>query len=265
MNIKIEVKKYFAFGILGIKEIFLYPINLLSRIVVHLVRIGVYILIYKYIIDISPDGTLGGLTLIEASWSVGLVQIIGQSSRYLYKEIKNDVKTGSLSIKLNKPYNYIFSLISKSFVEGILRLTVFFVVTFMFLYVIIGIPSISINIFIWILLTLVLGVLLSILIETLVGLSSFWVENPDPVYWVVNRSAWLVNGMMVPVALLPSWIKVISTYYPLSVPFLAGRAFESDLNHIFGFCILLFWVIILFVISQLIFKKAEKKLNIHGG
>jgi ABC-2 type transport system permease protein len=258
-------KKYLGFGELGIKETLLYPINLFGRILIHLVRIAVYIFIYRYLIDVSADGTLGGLNLIEAAWSVAIVQIVGQSCRHLYKDIKNDIKTGAVSIKLNKPYDYIYSIIAKSYLEGVLKMLIFYIVTAAFLLPVVGLPEVTLWSFVWIAITSVLGLFLNILIEILIGLSSFWIENSDPVYWVVNRSAWLVNGMMVPVALLPLWVKKISTYYPLSSPFVAGRAFEAGINHILVLVVLIAWIVILLIISRLIFNKAQERLTIHGG
>ena len=92
MQTKKFLRKYFAFIQNGLKEMMIYPLNLISRLFVYITRVLVYIFIYKYLIEVSPDGTLGGLTLVEASWSVALVQIVGQSSRFIHKEIKNDIK-----------------------------------------------------------------------------------------------------------------------------------------------------------------------------
>jgi ABC-type uncharacterized transport system permease subunit len=71
--------------------------------------------------------------------------------------------------------------------------------------------------------------------------------------------------MMVPVALLPAWAKTLSTYYPFSIPFVAGRAFESDINYLLVIFVAIVWVIILYVITRIIFNKAQTKLTIHGG
>lgn len=265
MSLKSVTRKYFAFGLIGIKEVFLYPINLLGRISVHLVRVGVYILIYGYLIDISQDGTLGGLSLIEASWSVALVQMIGQSSRHLYKEISREIKTGAISVKLDKPYNYVLSLISKSFLEGMFKLVVISTITVIFLSLVIGTPNFTPELLSWMLLVSILGLLLNIFIEILIGLSSFWIENSDPIYWVVNRSAWLVNGMMVPVALLPAWVKTVSTYYPLSITFVVGRAFEENISYLGIGVVLLLWIVLMGLITKITFSKAKKELTIHGG
>jgi ABC-2 type transport system permease protein len=265
MNICSKIKKYLAFGFIGIKETTLYPVNLISRIVVHLVRVGVFILVYKYFIEQSPDGTLGGLTLIEASWSVALVQIIGQSSRRLYSEIRDEVKTGAISSKLDKPYDYILSFFSKAFIEGLFKLLIFLAFTGIFLYIFVGIPDVSIKIYLWITITLLLGLILHILTEIIIGLTSFWIGNSDPIYRVVNRSAWVINGMMVPVALLPAWAKTLSTYYPFSISFVAGRAFETNINHGLVLIVAIVWTIILYLISRIIFNKAQTKLTVHGG
>jgi ABC-2 type transport system permease protein len=265
MSIRKIFDKYMAFGVIGVKEVFLYPVNLLGRISVHLVRVGVYILIYKYLIEISQDGTLGGLSLIEASWSVALVQMIGQSSRHLYREISREIKTGAISVKLDKPYNYVLSLISKSFLEGILKLVVISIITAVFLTLLVGTPNMTPTLVLWLVIVSILGLLFNIFIEILIGLSSFWIENSDPIYWVVNRSAWLINGMMVPVALLPAWVKILSTYYPLSITFVVGRAFEQDLNHFLVAVVLLLWIGLIILITNLTFSKARRKLNIHGG
>lgn len=265
MNIWYKIKKYFAFGIIGIKETLLYPVNLVSRIFIHLVRVGVFILVYKYFIEQSPDGTLGGLTLIEAGWSVALVQLVGQSSRRLYSEIKDEIKTGAISSKLDKPYDYITSFFSKAFIEGLFKLFVFIIFTGFFLYLVLGIPEVSYEIYLWILLALLLGLMLHIFTEIIIGLTSFWIGKSDPVYRVVNRSAWVINGMMVPVALLPGWAKTLSTYYPFSIPFVAGRAFEVEINYVLVILVAVGWLILLFLISRLIFNKAKTKLTIHGG
>lgn len=260
-----KIRKYWAFGMLGIKESLLYPVNLISRVTVHLVRVGVFILIYRYFIDVSTDGTLGGLSLIEAGWSVAIVQIIGQCTRSIYGEIRDEIKTGSIGSKLDKPYDYIYSLFSKSFLEGLFKWFVFSIFTLLFLHIWIGIPSISIFLSLWVFLSMIIGIATNVFIDMLIGLLSFWIGRPDPIYRVLNRSAWIVNGMMVPVALLPVWVKKLSLYYPFSISFVAGRVFENNIKLGLILLVEVVWLILLIILSRVIFNKAQSKITIHGG
>lgn len=258
-------KKYIGFIKITISEILAYPANLISRNFIHAFRILSFSWIYKYLFSTTQTGIVNGVSWKDVVWSMAFVQLIYQCSRSIYRNVSKDVRSGAITTEINKPYSYLESQYVKSLAESFIKLPFFLITTLLVMYAFVGASNLSVIQILWLLLAWILGIFLNILVEYFIAMFSFWIENPDPIYWVLNRGSWFFTGTLVPVAILPYWMQVTAFIYPLSAPFAIGRIFEKDVNYFLYLIILIAWIVIFLIVNNLIFKRATKKLSIHGG
>jgi ABC-2 type transport system permease protein len=130
-----------------------------------------------------------------------------------------------------------------------------------------GLPALTFPQIITFLILTVQGVILNIILYQSFALTAFWIENPDPVYWIFTKMAWFVNGTFVPLALLPIAFRTAADLLPLSAPYFSGRIFEMSTDQQLLKYILIqsFWLIILGFTVHILYKKGIKRVSINGG
>ncbi|THV38532.1 ABC transporter permease [Glycomyces buryatensis] len=97
----------------------------------------------------------------------------------------------------------------------------------------------------------------------------FWTRRYHGIQWAKDGFLTFFSGMMVPLALMPGWLQAVSW----SLPFAHFTATPSSIYlgrvgtaGALGLIALeLAWVVAMWVIARLIWRRAVKKVTIHGG
>ncbi len=195
--------------------------------------------------------------------------IINTGARDVYRTITNEVKLGSVEVMLNKPFNYVLYKVAETFGNSIpkfLAVCFFGIPIFVWSF---GIPNIDFSMlwFFGVLGVFVLGQILCVLMYTCVGLTSFWLVESLPVYWVVDKLGMVFGGAWVPVALFPGIFRSISENSPMGAIYLPAQMFNVDfMDNMFRFLVLQSgWSVIFFVVVYVLFNKALSRVSINGG
>jgi ABC-2 type transport system permease protein len=111
------------------------------------------------------------------------------------------------------------------------------------------------------------GLVLSVIFYLLVGLTAIWLEDAEPVYWIVSKSIMLFGGAYLPIALFPPAAKLVAYYTPFGLTTAATRAFNIGFAEgwIKIFIMILIWIFILGILLFILQRAADKKLSINGG
>lgn len=267
MNLHKKLIKYIEVVKISQNELFASPFSLIGRLLIHALRISMLGVVYTYVFNSSGQSEINGFGAINAVWSLALVQMIYQCTKNTLAQIKNEILSGQIETKLNKPYSYIVF----TFLEAVGQVPVKFIgfsfVTISVLVTFFGVPNFSVIQLIGIMPLFVLGVILYTLVLQLIALSAFWIENPEPVYWIVSKSSWIINGTFVPLAILPIAFRRISNILPLSAPFFLGRIFEINTVSDLGKFLLIqvIWITVLVLFIRFVYRKGITKLSINGG
>jgi ABC-2 type transport system permease protein len=149
-------------------------------------------------------------------------------------------------------------------VKGIIYITLGMVVGFVFLG---SFPNLSIISVIFILLTFIFALVISILLITCIGLIAFFIEDSKPFYWLYSKFI-LVLGTIFPIEFFPVWARGILNYSPIyAVSYGPARLFVNFSYH--DLCSVLIsqiiYIFISYMICSLIYKKGVKNINVNGG
>jgi len=109
--------------------------------------------------------------------------------------------------------------------------------------------------------------MLSLIIYSIVGLLAFWVEDINPIFWVVDKAVMILGGSYLPVALFPKFMYNLALYSPFGASqFITHTVYDSwKTDWVLLIGLQLFWILVLGVALYLIFASARKKVSVNGG
>ncbi len=184
--------------------------------------------------------------------------------RWIAMEIGWGVKKGDIIHNLLKPIKFKQYYFNYSFGDVI------------FTFIFMGIPIIILSIFtssmvgcqdlFGFIFSVTMAYIIVFHIFYMIGLLSFWLTNIWGIFITFDFVYLFFSGAYLPLQLMPKWLKIISEILPFKyiIGFPISRWLDSSVD-IMGFSIQLIWVILLTIASNLIYKKAKKKVEIFGG
>lgn len=246
-----------------------YPGRLVVDVFSVIVRFGVLILLYAYVFKIN-GGTINNTTLVVATWSMFFYfsfMILGL--RNISRLMMQDVKSGNVEVLFSKPISYLFYRFWWQIGLGLYSFIIIAIVGVLALFLTIGFPaSFGTSIFLFTVFFAFLGgVILSLVLYSIVGLLAFWIEDINPVFWIVDKAVMILGGSYLPVALFPPLMYKIALYSPFGASqFLTHTVYDSwQTNWYELLAIQLLWCVALGLALYFIFRRAKKKVSVNGG
>ncbi|MFA5750810.1 MAG: ABC-2 family transporter protein [Candidatus Paceibacterota bacterium] len=252
-----------------VKDRIYYPNQSFAEIIGIFSRCVVLLLLYWYVYKIN-DGTINGTTFTPVAWSMFFYFILlVLNLRKVANEIMQDVVSGKVETLFSKPVSYLFYRSFWQIGIGIYSFVLITILGGITLYFLVGLPDIMYQVmFLPTLLgTLVLGSILCLLVYIAVGLLAFWMEDINPVFWLIDKAVMILGGSYLPVALFPELMYKIAIYSPFgALYFITHTVYDSwEIDWLFKMGMQLAWIGIMSLIVFFLFKKARKKVSVNGG
>ena len=261
--------KYWSILIVYFKDALYYRKALISFLVLNIFRVSVLVGIYSLAFHFRTQG-INGMSLNAAVWSITIYFIFySLETHYIYRDISEDVRFGVLEQKLVKPYDYLMAEAAQRLGKSLPRL--FFgllvIVTVMPLLFPLPVGIFSGSMLLGGIILFLGGLLMSLIFYSLVGLTAVWLQDAEPVYWVVSKSIMLFGGAYLPIAMFPPAVKLIAYYTPFGLITSATRAVSSGFAAIWPIILLweIVWILILGALVFILRRATDKKLSINGG
>ena len=235
----------------------------------YVIMIFIFLNLWNFIYS-DPSELINGYTMNDMIWYVIITEIIWSTcgARKLSKQIANDVKSGNITYQLNKPYSYIeyalFNHLGHITIKFILLIILGIVMGLISLG---SLPELNILSFLGVILSCIFALIINILSVTMIGLLSFYIEDSNPIYWLYSKLL-LVFGTIFPVEFFPSIVQKILVYTPVYVvSYAPAKLFVNftTTGFIELIIIQLIYMIVLFVLTHLFYRKGVRKLNVNGG
>ncbi len=234
------------------------------------VRVIVLLLVYSFAFRYRGGHPVNGITLNAALWSMAIYFIVlSFDIRWLYREISQDIRLGTIEVKITKPYRYLFYHVAYNSGKGSASLLLVLLITIIVLMVLAGAPPVAFTLQVILAgaLLLLLGSIIAILLYSAIGLSAVWLHDADPLYWIMDKTIMLLGGSFVPVALFPSSVRWFAEHSPWGATMFITQIVNPDFVERWPQLLTsqLFWVVVMATITSMIAAQATKRLSIHGG
>jgi ABC-2 type transport system permease protein len=116
---------------------------------------------------------------------------------------------------------------------------------------------------------LLLGWLLNALLALLIGMSSFWTVENTGLSTLFRFVAAFLAGASVPLTLLPGPVRTLAQALPFRFIVYEPAAIYVGLVHgrdvFVGFALALVWAVVLAAVVALVWRRAYRRIAVHGG
>lgn len=252
-----------------VKDRIQYPGRLFVDTMGILARCGILLLLYAFVFKLN-HGVINGTTFLFSAWSIffyfafSLLRL-----RDISRSIMQDVQTGNVEVLFSKPISYLWYRMWWQIGSGIYSFVVITLIASGALYFWIGIPStMQRAIFLPTLLgTFFCGAILSLIVYSIVGLLAFWIEDINPVFWIVDKAVMILGGSYLSVSLFPPLMYKIALYSPFGasqfVTHTVFTSWRSNWYQLIG--IQLIWIAVLGLLLAFMFERAKQNVSVNGG
>lgn len=264
-----KYKTCFAMGIQKATEYrFDFFVGYVSAVFPIIIQISMWTAIYHS----TATGILYGYSyqqMILYTFFVGVIaKFISTGFEY---EMNDDIKNGGLNKYLVKPINYCFYRISCFLGERCSISIVFFflLIVLCTMFKFMGYFEISVLKIICFLFALMLSLLLNFFLYFCIGISGLWISEISRVFPAISIILTILSGGIFPLDILGERFNNLIFFLPFKyllqfpVDIISGKELNYPIS--IAFAVQIFWVIILALIAQMLWKKGLKKYIAIGG
>lgn len=261
------MKKYlYIFKYTFINELSYFS-KVVFRVVSYFLHIFVFYNVWKYIYQ--DNNVIAGFSLKQMMWYLILAELFMMAdSRIARKRPIEEIKSGSITYIMNKPYSYIGYIFTSYLSEGLVRLVIMVPVSILFGFIFVGpLESFQFKFFGFMLLSFILGYSINGFIQLFISLFSFFIEDATPMHWLYNKIV-LIFGVFFPIDMMPKVLQGILKYTPAYVVSYGPTKLMVDFDLMNAIKIIgaqIIYLIIVLILINIIYRRGVKKLNVNGG
>jgi ABC-2 type transport system permease protein len=259
--------KYPAVTRITIKNSFVYIVDFLIRTVFLLIIL--YIFMQLWAATYAGEGvpTIAGYTYSDLVWYLIISEAVTLALPSLSMQVEQDVKSGDVAYRLTKPMHYVGYQFAWYNAEVMLRFAVNLTVGGALGLLVFGVPDFGYG---WLALCVVAvgAFTVNFLLNMIVALCAFWVEETLILEFVYKKLLFTVGGMLMPLEMFPGWLQSICGWLPfqavLYIP--ASTVTNFDASRLAGMLAMQWgWAAVLAVFVFWMYGRGVRKLNVNGG
>lgn len=227
---------------------------------------AIHMIVFSCLWDfILKDGSMYGYDRNELIWYVIIAEFITYSASRFYKKISDMVKDGTIANLLIKPINVLTYILCEQSAD-ILKIGINLIAA-----IILGIflaDPIKLT-FVQILLVIlacILSFVISTLIQFIIGLIAFYIEETKSVWFIVQKIQFLL--VFVPIEFYSKFVQKLLMLSPTThMIYAPGTIFVNfELNSAISAILMqLIMIGIMAISTMILYRKGVKKINVNGG
>lgn len=256
------MKKYFEIFKFNLKMQTAFKVNYIFKIISFTLHIFVFSSLWDYLLK---DKLILGYSKLELIWFVIIGEFIIYTTSHNYIRISEMVKNGDIANMLTKPVNFVLYLMAEE-LSTIVKVIFNLVLAIILGLLMAGFVEFSMIKLIFVILSMLFGILMIILIEVAIGLLAFITEENEPFYLIISKAMLIL--VFVPVEFFSQGIQNVLRFLPTTyVAYAPAKIFVhfdklNALSLIGGQIISL---IVIILIVKLLGKKGVENINVNGG
>ncbi|MCE5317957.1 MAG: hypothetical protein LLG04_11455 [Parachlamydia sp.] len=201
-------------------------------------------------------------------WYIAFNQWVLFSIPEIYLEMEDELRSGRLAYLLPRPVSYLGAKFSEGAGLLLLNLSALGLVTFFFNWFWTGsLPCHPLSLCPIFLFGILAG-LVALLFQMAIGLTSFWIQEVGPCYWIWEKLLYVLGGLILPLSIYPLWLQKLADWTPFPV-LLGKRSFLALDFHSENYLALLMqmtlWAGLGIALLLFLFHKGLRTLTIEGG
>jgi ABC-2 type transport system permease protein len=257
--------KYLALAATSARERVLDRTALVGRMGFYAILLFIFSQLWEAVLEREAIGGFGPANFV---WYIAITEWIVLSLPEIYVDVERDVHDGDLAYRLTRPVPYPVARLAEAFGDALVRLASLGVVGFALAWTMTGTVPIDASVLALLLPLGMLSAATSLAFHFTIGLSSFWIHDCRPVYWVWQKCGFVLGGLLVPLELYPAWLSRVALLSPFAAMLNGpGRlALGGDpIDACVVACKLVFWLAVAIGVLALVYHRAVRRLTLGGG
>ncbi len=185
-------------------------------------------------------------------------------------ELAQNIRNGNIAIELMRPYHLINRLVAMdigyTLSSSIRNSLPMFLIALLFIGI--NLPPTIEATFLF-LLSALIGILLGLQIDLMIGVIAFWTVNTWGLRVFKESLLQFFSGALIPITLFPGWFQTLSQYLPFQsmvfVPVSIYTGSISGTDAYISVAVQLVWLMASIIIVRLFWMFAVRKVTILGG
>lgn len=260
--------KYLAVFKNSFQNTLIYRFNFFAGLISQFFTLGIFL--YLWLSIYRRGGKIGSYSLVQLIVYYVASSFLSMAVKGIdvAKNIGESIRQGTITNLLLRPISHFkfqfFYTVASLIYQVLLSLALFVSLGILLVKYFNFYPSVE-HLFYFIL-SAILGFLLNFLIFYIIGISTFWLGFIMGFNYIAQVIISFLDGSFIPLDLFPDFLAQINSFLPFKyivyvpVSIFVGRAEPS----IWSFVVPCFWIIGLYFISNLLFKKGVRKYEGFG-
>jgi len=264
------MKKYFVLTRKVFLTITVFRFNFLFSIISNLAYITIIYFLWSSIYG-SGAKSLNGMTFNQVFVYLAMAStIFSLFTTYVEWEMSREVIEGTIVMNFIKPVDLMLYKLFQCIGYVLLKLVTITIPTVLVILLVFK-PDMPIGLNLLIFpVSIILSYLIMFNIDFLVGLICFYNESTWGMSSAKDSIVLLLSGAVIPISFFPETLKTIVNFLPFqaiyNIPLnslISDKLGVSD--YINNFIVQIFWILFLFAINRLFYRKAVKVVTVNGG
>jgi ABC-2 type transport system permease protein len=220
--------------------------------------------------DVTLVGSHGRpLTPVDLLWYMAATEWALIAVPHVQNEIERDVRSGDIAYQLARPISYVGVRLAEAAGDLAVRLLALGVTGVIAAYGFSGAwPSEPAGLLLAVPCGIAAGVL-ALVFQAVIGVCAFWVQDVTPLYWVWQKLAFVLGGLLLPLDLYPEWLRSIAEWTPFTaLLYRTGRVAIGGWDPAGALAALAWiagWLVVATVLLVWVTRRGRRILDVNGG
>jgi ABC-2 type transport system permease protein len=264
------MKKYLSLMRMGVMEQLQFRMGFITKIIGNLIYVMIIYFLWKSIFASAGTDVVNGMTFADTMVYLVLASsLFSIMEVYLVWETSRNIQTGKIVNDIIKPVNYRAFMYFPYFGNMIMDFIITFIPTFILVYFLSGMSiPLGLNL-VYFFVSFIMSFLINLSIDFFVGGIILYTMSTWGINIMKEVIVLLLSGATIPLAFFPEPLKTIVMYLPFQAVYnspllqLIGDHSYTERLEMLG--VQLFWVVAVYVISELFWRKSLKQITVNGG
>jgi len=201
-------------------------------------------------------------------WYLAITELVALGVPLLYLGIEQDLRRGDIAYRIGRPMSYPGAKLAEGLGEYLVRFAALATLGLLGTWVLAGGLPADPRGLIWAVPLAFLSGLMMLVVQTLIGLSAFWLQDAAPVHWIVQKLLFVFGGLMIPLSIYPKWLHAVADATPFSAALYGcGRlVLHYDAALVVDTAWRLAgWMVLLLFLLVVVYRRSLAVLTVNGG
>ncbi|NOU96263.1 ABC transporter permease [Paenibacillus sp. LMG 31456] len=259
--------KYGAIGRVTLRNHFAYVYDFLIRSIFLIIIMYIFMQLWRVTYQGEGSALIEGYSYEQIIWYILFAEALTTSFPSLATKIEEEVKNGDVGYKLTRPLSYIGYHYVGYVSEVSIRLLVNVCIGGLLGVMMFGWPSFGWG---WVEFLIVScgAVTINFLLNMVLALCSFWVEETRGLEFVYHKMLFTIGGMLMPLELFPQQLQDVCRWLPFqTVLYFPAKTMVrwADVQLLSMLLTQAVWIALLAAVVGLMYGRGVRKLNVNGG